>query len=219
MRLSFFSRAMDVPLLLAGRRRRGTVCSRSLIWMVRIKSLLSFFAIGYDRRCCNRIPVHKVGGTMGFVKAVAVSRLSCGMLARIPGGDRGIFGSHSIHRRMISLQSNCIREHNSYGRRLNVLHWGLLPFNLNAGKHSFPPSIERNETSAISFIKGGMKHHAMKLHTKSQAPAEGQGPKKEGTKKFTKWLPTRSNYLQVGQTIDWLGCGLQFCHVYSPELV
>ncbi len=143
---------------------------------------------------------------MSFVKAVAVSRLSCGMFRRIPGGSRGMFRSHSIQRRMISLQSNFIPKHNM--RRLNVLRWGLFPFNQRDEKYSFSPSIERNKTTAISFSKGIMKPHAMKLRTKSQAPAEEQGPEKKGTKKLTKWLPSRSRYLQVGQTIDCLGCGL-----------
>ncbi len=188
-----------MPLLAAG-RRGGTVGSRTLSWKERITFLLSFSAIGYDCGHCNRIPVHKEGGTMalGFVRTAALSRPSCGMFARIAGADRGIFGSHSIRRKMISLQPICIHKHNNYGRRLKTLHWGLLPLNLNAGKHSFSPS-------AISIVKGEMRPHAMKLHTKSQAPAEGQAPEKEGTKKFSKLSPKRSDYLQVGQTVDWLG--------------
>ncbi len=208
VRLSFFSRVMDVPLLKAGRKRGGTVASRSLSWKARIMFLLSFSATGYHRRCCNRIPVQKEGGGMALDivrTAAALSHQSCGMFVRITGENRGIFGPRLMSRKMISpLQPICIREYHNCGRQLKMLRWGLLPFNLNAGKRIFSPSIERNGTSAISFVEREMRTQAIKLHTKSQAPAEGQAPAKEVTKKFTKWSRKRKDYLQVGQTVDWL---------------
>ncbi len=210
--MSFISsRGMDVPLLSAG-RRGGTIGRRKRLSLKgRITFLLSFSVIGYGRGHCNRIPVHEEGGTMalGFMRTAALSRPSCGMFLRIAGADRDIFGSHSLRRKMTSLESICIREHNSFGRRLKTPHhWG--PLNLNEGKHSFSTSSERSETSAISMVRKEMRPHVMKLHTKSQAPDEGQALEKEGTKKFSKLSPKRSSYLQVDETVDWVGMRMAF---------
>ncbi|KAG5185645.1 heme oxygenase-like protein [Tribonema minus] len=45
-----------------------------------------------------------------------------------------------------------------------------------------------------SFVQGEMRGVAMKLHTRDQAPREGQ--QEETGKKFAEWAPTRAGYLQ-----------------------
>eukprot|EP01038_Epipyxis_sp_PR26KG_P004306 gene4306-6102_t len=44
-----------------------------------------------------------------------------------------------------------------------------------------------------SFVQDDMRPYAMKLHTRDQAPKEGQKP---AQKPFTQWIPSRLNYLQ-----------------------
>lgn len=57
-----------------------------------------------------------------------------------------------------------------------------------------------------SFVQDEMRPYAMKLHTRDQAPKEGQ---QKAQTPFTKWQPSRANYLQflvdsleVYQTLD-----------------
>jgi heme oxygenase (biliverdin-producing, ferredoxin) len=45
-----------------------------------------------------------------------------------------------------------------------------------------------------SFVQGEMRGVAMKLHTRDQAPAEGE--KENKGKKFSEWNPSRKGYLQ-----------------------
>ena len=44
-----------------------------------------------------------------------------------------------------------------------------------------------------SFVQNEMRAYAMKLHTRDQAPREGQ---QKAEKPFTAWEPKRENYLQ-----------------------
>lgn len=44
-----------------------------------------------------------------------------------------------------------------------------------------------------SFVQNEMRSYAMKLHTRDQAPREGQ---QKAEKPFTVWEPKRDNYLQ-----------------------
>lgn len=44
-----------------------------------------------------------------------------------------------------------------------------------------------------SFVQNEMRSYAMKLHTRDQAPREGQ---QKAEKPFTTWEPKRENYLQ-----------------------
>jgi heme oxygenase (biliverdin-producing, ferredoxin) len=46
-----------------------------------------------------------------------------------------------------------------------------------------------------SFVQGEMRGVAMKLHTRDQAPAEGEKETPKG-KKFSEWSPSRKGYLQ-----------------------
>lgn len=48
-------------------------------------------------------------------------------------------------------------------------------------------------TKVYSFVQDELRPYAMKLHTRDQAPKEGQ---QKAQTPFTKWQPSRANYLQ-----------------------
>lgn len=57
-------------------------------------------------------------------------------------------------------------------------------------------SIKTEEETAkkeYSFVNEDLRTYAMKFHTKDQAPREGQ---QKAQTPFTKWEPTRQNYVQ-----------------------
>jgi len=56
--------------------------------------------------------------------------------------------------------------------------------------HGGPP---RDPNAPYSFVQDDMRAYAMKLHTKDQAPREGQQP---AEKPFTAWQPGRTHYMQ-----------------------
>ena len=68
-----------------------------------------------------------------------------------------------------------------------------------------PPAVEAatqtvqghaalSKADPTSFVQGEMRRVAMKLHTRDQAPKEGQ--KENKGKKFSEWTPSRAGYLQ-----------------------
>lgn len=54
-------------------------------------------------------------------------------------------------------------------------------------------SSENTSNKPYSFVQDEMRPYAMKLHTRDQAPKEGQ---QKAQTPFTKWQPSRANYLQ-----------------------
>lgn len=53
---------------------------------------------------------------------------------------------------------------------------------------------DNEEVKKVSFVRDIMRPYAMKLHTKDQAPREGQ--QKASSTPVAQWQPTRSGYLQ-----------------------
>jgi hypothetical protein len=56
-----------------------------------------------------------------------------------------------------------------------------------------PAEVERKQGAEYSFVRDELRPYAMKLHTRDQAPKEGQ---QKAQTPFTKWDPSRLNYLQ-----------------------
>lgn len=54
-------------------------------------------------------------------------------------------------------------------------------------------TAKNTEPKAYSFVNDELRPYAMKLHTKDQAPKEGQ---QKSQTPFTKWTPSRQDYLQ-----------------------
>jgi hypothetical protein len=56
-----------------------------------------------------------------------------------------------------------------------------------------PTEVEQKKGQEYSFVRDELRPYAMKLHTKDQAPREGQ---QKAQTPFTQWQPSRMNYLQ-----------------------
>ncbi len=74
--------------------------------------------------------------------------------------------------------------------------------------------FETSPLRARSFVQDELRPYAMKLHTRDQAPREGEREANKATP-FTKWKPTRQNYLQF--LVDSLRVYETFEHIINTH--
>lgn len=93
------------------------------------------------------------------------------------------------------LAASASRRHAAAAAAAHQGHHGrrtLFSMHAAAGGHGHGHGA--SAVDASGFVQGEMRGVAMRLHTKDQAPKEGQ--KKPAGKKFTDWTPTLGGYLQ-----------------------
>ena len=71
-----------------------------------------------------------------------------------------------------------------------------MPVRMSASSTDAAADLAARKAAKKKFVSGEMRPKAMKLHTRSQAPKEGQRAEKPKEQPMAMWSPSREGYLQ-----------------------